>query len=244
MFRESIRPMNNRERGYLQDLIAPTGATVPLAGTVKWVGVWTSGLVLCLLMVSGLVMLGVHPILWGAVAGVIASAGIVCLFAIMTLITGYLRWRGYDRAFLRDEVPLIAAALEDGTVSVKSVAASAVIVLEEFEDEGSGAIFDIGGGKILFLKGQHFFPVDEDMEWPNTEFEIVRTASGNRWVGIFCSGQHLEPSRVIPLADCPEEFAWGEDHEEILEANLNDFATSLLSRNDPTEIGTRRINSQ
>ena len=119
-------------------------------------------------------------------------------------------------------------ALENGRVSIKKVKSNRVIEIEEYEDEGAGYIFDIGNGKILFLKGQRFFPADESMEWPNSEFEIVRTVHGNLWIGIFCYGKGLEPAQVIPTSKCKQDIVWA-DREDLLNGNVDDFAHSITT---------------
>ena len=115
-----------------------------------------------------------------------------------------------------------------GEVVPSDAAAKAVIELEEFVDEGGGYIFDIGDGQVLFLKGQQYFPVNDEMPWPNTSFEIVRTNPGNRWVGIFCYGGELPPIRTIETSECNEDVVWAE-HEEIADGDLESFAKSLLA---------------
>ncbi|HEV7591346.1 MAG TPA: hypothetical protein VGO40_24750, partial [Longimicrobium sp.] len=54
----------------------------------------------------------------------------------------------------------LTRALEDGRVTVKRVSAVAVIEIEPLEDEGTGYVFDLGDGRVLFLKGQEYVPTE------------------------------------------------------------------------------------
>ena len=47
MYEELTRTMNKQERSLLTELLANTKPPLTLAGTVKWVFVWTGGMVLC-----------------------------------------------------------------------------------------------------------------------------------------------------------------------------------------------------
>src|SRR3954465_9190104 len=68
----------------------------------------------------------------------------------------------------------LTRALEDGRVTVKRVSAVAVIEIEPLEDEGTGYVFDLGDGRVLFLKGQEYVPTEDGYDpWPNTDFELV-----------------------------------------------------------------------
>jgi hypothetical protein len=136
--------------------------------------------------------------------------GIVLFFFGVNMVLGFFRWRGYAKRFRRKVNPKVQEALADGRVEVKRVEAKDVIELEEFEDEGPGWIFDLGDGQCLVLKGQTFYPTNEQSPWPNDQFELVRTSKHGLQVGIFCSGKLLEPSQRISTAEFPEEFIWGE----------------------------------
>ena len=180
----------------------------------------------CGLAATGLMRLDVHPVVGGIIAGPIALAAIICLYAIIVLLGGHVRWSRYHRDFVRRDIPEIEAALDDGRVFVKRVSAEAVIEIVEFEDEGSGYIYDIGGGRILFLNGQRIFPVDEEMAWPNSEFEIVRTVHREMWVGIFCSGRELAPVHELETSACIDDIVWA-DREEVLDGDIEQFAHSI-----------------
>ena len=73
------------------------------------------------------------------------QAGIICLYAIIMLIGQHHHWSRIHRHFMRHEAPQIQKALENENVFVKKVLANAAIEIIEFEDEGSGYIYDVGG---------------------------------------------------------------------------------------------------
>ena len=116
--------------------------------------------------------------------------------------------------------PLIESALREGLVSSKKVSASSVIVIEEFEDEGSGYLFDVGNTQTLLLKGQTYYPIVDDNPWPNSDFEIVRTTDGKYELGLFCTGHELKPDRTFQTEDCIDNFVW--DAKEELFSELPD----------------------
>ena len=49
MYEEVTRTMSKQEHSLLTELVANTQPPVTVAGTVKWVLVWTGGIVLCAL---------------------------------------------------------------------------------------------------------------------------------------------------------------------------------------------------
>lgn len=227
MYEELTRKMNAEERAILARRAAKTDPPVTLLGTTKWVLVWTTGMILCALVWIALFLLDVNPVVFGIVFGPFALASIICLYAIIVMIGGHFRWTGYHRDFLRDTLPRIDAALKSGKAFVKKVSATAVIEIVAFEDEVSGYIYDVGDGKTLFLKGQRFYPVSNDMPWPNSDFEIVESVDRNLWIGIFCSGHELTPVREIETEDCIDEIVWA-DREELLDGTIEEFAASIM----------------
>ncbi len=226
MYEELTRNMNEQERVLLRELTL-SNSPVTLAETLKWLAVWVGGLLLCGLVATAWIMLEPHPIIGGIVGGPIAIAGIVCFYAIITLISGYSHWTRHYHHFVRSVIPEIKSALNDGQVFVKKITAEAVIEIIDFDNERPGYIYDVGNGKILFLKGQRFYPDNPDMSWPNSEFEIVRTVHGNMWIGIFCSGTELNPIQKYDSSEYIYEVAWN-DYEDILIGNVEQFAMSII----------------
>ena len=226
MLKTETREIAQRERNILEAAVREDVPTVTALGTGKWVLVWTGGLCLLGLLTYGLVSLSPGPIVGTLLAGFLVMAAIGCLYAIIALISGYVHLSRVGRDFQHHDVPEIRKALADGMVRAISVEATAVVTIEEYEDEGAGFVFDVGDGKLLFLKGQQYWPAEEGMAWPNSNFEIVRTVVGNRWVGIFCHGAPLEPVEVLQAAECREDLVWAEC-EETAEASVGDFTRSI-----------------
>ena len=221
--------MNEAERSLLIEWITETTPIVTARGTIKWTALWLFGICMCVgLLLAGSPLVEQHPIAFGLLAAPIFIAAIVCLCAIALCWSSYFHWSGNDKRFQQVDVPEIKKALQDGMVSVKKVTASAVIELVEFEDEGGGYVFDLGDNQSLFLKGQHIIPVSEEMPWPNSEFEIVRSIIGDLWIGIFCHGKILTPIRTIELSGCREDVVWM-SCEDVVEEYSDSFASSLLA---------------
>jgi hypothetical protein len=188
----------------------------------------TAGSILCAALLFFVVTAQKSLLVVFVASPILVIVGIVLFFLGANMVLGCFRWRGYAKKFRQKTRPKVTEALADGMVSVKQVVATEVIEIEEFEDEGGGWIFDIGEGQCLVLKGQRFFPNDERAAWPNTQFEIVRTAKHNLWVGIFCAGTQLEPSQRIPSAKVPEKLIWDE-METVISGKPADVVRALLA---------------
>lgn len=195
------------------------------------------------------------PEVWGVVTGVLvavatgawkSTAGLVIALAAGALVGGYgiVARKVHDARHRKSHAAMQAARgayaaqterdcariLEHGRVVVKRVRAKAVVEIEALEDEGTGYVFDVGNGRVLFIKGPDFFPSDDEMPWPNTEFEIVRTAADGWLLDVHCHGIALPPLRVVPRDDVDPQKGWDE-REEVLEMSVDDaVATILLHR--------------
>lgn len=232
MIEELTRTMNDDERSLITSWVTNVRPLVTLRDTVKWCLIWSAGLICCALLIAYMMRFELSPaggaILGVIVIGPVAIFGIVCLCALFLMWSSYFHWSGIHRKFMRYDLPEIRQALLTGMVSVRKIKTTSVIELAEFEDEGSGYVFDIGDGKVLFLKGQQYFPVNEEMPWPSTEFEIVHTYPGDRWVGIFCHGEKLVPVQTVELSVCREDVVWDE-REEVAEGDPESFVKSLMA---------------
>lgn len=226
MYEELTRELNERERAELRAATEDAEPLVSLGVTLRWITIWGAGLLVCVVFGAGLFAFDPHPVLVILVV-ILGLGAVVCLYALITILQGYFHWRGVHARFRRVGVPRIQAALSHGGAQAKRVRAVAVVEIQEYEDEGPGYIYDVEDGKLLFLKGQQYYPVDESSPWPNTEFEIVRASEEDVWVGIFCHGDELAPSRVIASADCREEIAWDE-REELVDGPMEVFVDSIL----------------
>jgi hypothetical protein len=226
MYHESTRDMKDRERRLLQDSLAFT-SPVSTRRMFIYMAAWICALLL--LGVGEVILFSVelHPALRGLLGVVLVLAGIASLFGFMACVSGYFRWRRYVRHFHRDTAPMIRAALESGKVLSKQVTADSVIVFKEFDDEGPACIFGIGDGRSLILKGQQCLPVDINMPWPSSKFEIARSADTGMWIGIFSSGEPLTPIRIVKMADCNDDFFWA-DMEEVVQGSPDEVLAEVL----------------
>ena len=165
--------------------------------------------------------------------------GLAIAGAAVVLVVGYqivaaairnARTRSYGDAHTARRHRDLARVLEDGRVTVKRVRPVAVVELEPMEDEGSGYLFDLGDGRVLFLKGSDYRPLsDDDPPWPNADFEIVRAALDDTFLDLRCHGDPLPPIRVIPGDECDPETAWAE-REEVLDMTLEEAVKTVLRK--------------
>ncbi len=229
MYHESTRDMSERER---QELLESLRFSSPVSAghTLKWGAMWAAVFVAS--TVLGIVLLSSdksHVVLVALPLFVTVLASVVSFCGFFVIVSNYFNWRKRTRDFHHQSDSLIRSALEHGKVLSKRVTAQSVITIEEFEDEGAGYIFDVGDGKSLILKGQQYFPVQEDMPWPSSEFEIIRSADAGVWVGIFSSGKPLAPSRVVKMEDCNNDFFWA-DMEEVVQGTPDEVLATILRR--------------
>lgn len=163
----------------------------------------------------------------GLVVGVLSA---VVLMFVSLFFYGdaafQLSQRRHRIAFEKTALASMQSALATAQVRATDVEASAVIELEQFEDEGEGYVFDVGGQQCLILKGQTYWPHNTERAWPATAFSIVRTPEGNHWLGLFVTGQPLEPIRRIDPKHLREEFVFA-DLEELRGGSLQDVVKSL-----------------
>jgi hypothetical protein len=227
MIQEFVREMNTEERSSLR---RATRLPVPYGGRRRVMG----------------------PEAWGAIAGVLfviamgggrSRAGLVIALAAGGILAGWpilsatirnVRHRKANAALQAARAVYearmqgeLARALEDGRVTVRRVRAAAVVEIEPLEDEGTGYVFDLGDGRVLFIKGPDYHPRDGGMPWPNTDFEIVRAAAGGRLLDVRCHGTALRPLRVIPRDDVDPAKRWDE-REEVLEMSVDDAVQAVL----------------
>jgi len=231
VYEEVTRRLNECERRVLQDRIAGPRSPVNVKHTLRDAAVGLAGFAAAVLLIPGLIWLEPGPIVGGLVGGMLGLIGIVALYLVVSSIAGHRRWSSHHRDFVQNTLPELRKAFEDGRVAVKHVAASVVIEIEEYEDEGQGYLFDVGGGNVLLLKGQQYFAENQfaaggGNPWPNTRFDIVRTLHGNCWLGIFCQGDSLEPIRTIAAEDLREEYTW-DDREEVRRGTLDEVARAI-----------------
>ena len=225
MVRRETRPINEKEIAALK-AAGERASPVSLSATVKWVAIWTAALFVSGLLATGLAAMTPPEIVGSVGFTVLGFAGILCLYFIVELIRSHIRWSHHERDFQQREVPEIQAALKEASVNVTTVRATDVAMIEQVEDEGDGFIFDVGNGQLLFLKGQEYWPADDAMPWPNSDFEIVRSAAGNRWIGIFCTGTALTPTTVLKGSECKHDIMWAH-HEDVVTASMQEFVRSL-----------------
>ena len=232
MIKEAVRSLRDPERRCLQERLK---AQCPVTGrdTAKWAFIWAGGLVMLGLSAAGLIAFRPNPVLGGIVGGILFVAGIICLYALIAVLSGFFHWRRVYRDVAKNTAPLIRRALEEDRCLSRDVTASEVYEIEEFEDEGPGYIFAIGDGKSLVLKGQKYAPEEDQMPWPARAFSLVRSPDKSLWIGLFSSGAEMPPARTIKMEECLDEFVWSE-REDVLDGQPEDVFRGIMKSGQPS----------
>lgn len=222
---EHVRQLSAAERAELQAAMRPQpiGPQRPRVEMETWAPLLIAVLTLAVIALAG-----------GNRGGLaIASIAVALVGGYRWLTTTVKKdshpdlWERRD-AYMAERRRALALVLEDGRVAVKRVRAVAVVELEPIEDEGPGYLFDLGDGRVLFLKGEDYHPLDDEgPSWPNTDFEIARAVLDGTFIGLYCHGRALAPLRVIRGEECDPERAWAE-REEVLDMSLDEAVRTVL----------------
>lgn len=234
VYREYSREMNRAERDLLERWLATYGER-PRSYAARWILVLLSVLAVASYAASRGIegLRDAHEagtkVVTALPLGVMMLVQIACVGGIVAVIVSRRRQRAEYEMMSKEVVPGVRAALDDGKVAVAQVEAQAVVVIQAAEDEGNGYVFDIGDGRMLFLQGQEFDEVrGDDGNWPNTAFEMVRTANGGMWLGVFGNGAPLTAERVISVTECREDADWPESGQ-VLEKTLDAFMAEVVA---------------
>jgi hypothetical protein len=220
MIQDYVREMNAGERAELRSAMRPQ----PLGPWRSEAGREARVLgVIGVVLVAGLALMGANP---GAVLGLV----VLGMFLVVRPLVKEAREKARRREFFENHdayrTGKLARELEDGRVTVRRVHATAVVEIEPVEDEGTGYVFDVGDGRVLFIKDA-FLPGDEETPWPNTDFEIVRAAADGRFLDVHCHGTALPPLRVVRRDEVDPQKGWDE-REEVLEMSVDDAVRTIL----------------
>lgn len=165
----------------------------------------------------------------GSAAAGTVSAMMVPLVLFIAAVVRDARHRARNRPVAPAAPAPRPTVLDDGRVIVKRVHATAVVHVEPVDDEGSGYLFDIGGGQVLFLKGLDYLPDDDQTPWPSTDFEIIRGYVDGEFVGMEYYGKELVPVNSIGYGEFDPE-AVCDEREEVLQMSLDEAVRSILRR--------------
>jgi hypothetical protein len=222
VIQESVRAMSAEERASLQGAMRPPPPAVWHSDSSRETWMLAAVWVLTLVVIAGTGGTNTGGFVVAAVAGALFIGYRFAAEAVRKA-----RRREFRQAHTARMSSELSRALEDGRVMVKRVRAVAVVEIEPLEDEGTGYVFDLGDGRVLFLKGDDYFPAEEGATWPNTDFEIVRTAAGGMILDLHCHGTALPPLRIIPRDEVDPEKGWDE-REEVLEMSVDDAVRTVL----------------
>jgi len=224
------RPLSDRERQSLTRTLEAVPRITSLGTTLRWFAIWVSLLALCLFLFGvGLFREGGPTGLWMVLIPVVVIVGIGAFYLACLVISSHIHWSRYAKRFALEDAPAFRAALEKGEAYVCQVKSESAVVIQQFEDEGSAYIFDLGDGTSLYLRGQWYFPDDDDAPWPARDFEIVRTAPKGILVGVFPGLEPVPKIREVSMAEMPESFWWSErpETETILTGSPDEILVSL-----------------
>ena len=225
MIQESVREMTAEERESLRRSMQAAPPAYRLPSTA---GPAAAGLAAVAALAAGAaVWTGGAPT--GGLAAALAGGALYALYRLAAALREDRRRRARHERFRAESARELARVLEDGRVTVKRVRAVAVVEIEPFEDEGPGYVFDLGDGRTLFLKGQDYSEADEETPWPNTDFEIVRTAANGRLFDLRCHGAGLPPLRVVRSEDVDPEAGW-DDREVVLRMSVDEAVRTVLRK--------------
>ncbi|HEX2202679.1 MAG TPA: hypothetical protein VHG91_05260 [Longimicrobium sp.] len=231
MIEEYVRELTDEERRWLEEAARPSPADRPPPRPSRFAILPAVALAVGAAVFAVLALAAAFVGFGGgrepALAGIFGVVALVWVYRLSTAERTHVPtrewWREHDARNRAEH----AAALADGHAVVKRVRAVAVVEIEPIEDEGTGWIYDLGDGRVLFLKGQDYEPPDEDDAWPNTDFEIVRTRATGRWLDLRCHGAPLRPLRVVRSEELDAQAAWDE-REEVLDLGLEDAVKTIL----------------
>jgi len=82
------------------------------------------------------------------------------------------------------------------------------------------------------MKNEDYGPVAIGNLWPNSDFELVRSHSGNLTLGVNCHGTILQPEFLIDVKNRRPEILW-EIQEGIIESDFESYLASLIVEKDP-----------
>jgi hypothetical protein len=222
MIQDVVREMSAEERASLQGALRPPPTVrrqrADSRETWRLAAVWI--LTLAAIAAFGRVNVG------GLVAAVVVGAVMVGYRLVRAPVATAPR-REFVERHAAQRAREIARMLEDGRVTVRRVRAVAVVEIEPLEDEGTGYVFDLGDGRVLFFKADACLPTDAEAPWPNTEFEIVRAAANGDILDVHCHGTALPPLRTVPSDQVDPQAGW-DAREEVLHMSMDEAVRTVL----------------
>jgi hypothetical protein len=223
MIQESVREMTAAERAPLRAAMQPPARRPqPFVSREGWLmtAAW--------LVVPVVLWLRGERSIGGYVGVLVLGAGLAGYHLVSTARAN-ARQRRNHAVWTTQQAGELARVLEDGRAVVTRVRAATVVRIDPGEDEGTGYLFDLGGSRVLVMKGDDYF-VDEDEDearWPNTDFEVVRAAADRRILDMRLHGAALSPARIRRDGEYDVERWWNLP-AGVLEMSLDDAVRSIL----------------
>lgn len=94
--------------------------------------------------------------------------------------------------------------INSAQVEVVKVKTNRAIKREDPEDFGVAYYIDVTDGgqqKVLYLWGQYLDQLEYEKQFPNTEFEFLRTVGSEEFIDFKTTGQYFEAEKILPAFD-------------------------------------------
>jgi hypothetical protein len=155
--------------------------------------------------------------------GTLPFFSIALWFAICAAIGSWTLIR--SRRHLGAQIERLERALRRNEAREFSIQSSEMVEFEELEDEGACYAFQLNEGRIVFVRGQEYYP---SARFPNTDFSlsVIYDETGIPIEELIHKrGRKLEPTRVIPAKFKSEMLIPA--HLEMIEGKLPELESLL-----------------
>jgi hypothetical protein len=140
--------------------------------------------------------------------------GLAAVLAAMGVFSAIRSHRAHRRT--------LVSATKSRTAAVMDIRASAVVEVEEVEDEGACFIFQIAPDEMVILEGQDFY---ESPRFPNDDFSLVELLDEEGAVAAAlrrCRGRKLVSQRRIS-AEAGKDLKWKAERVRFLPGKVEEL---------------------
>ena len=119
------------------------------------------------------------------------TEGIIVIVLLLISITVTIYWTRKD-----PEIAFEKQSKETNEIEIIHCNTSRAIKREDPEDFGVSFYLDTEDGRTLFLQGQYLDMLEYE-QFPNTEFELIRTKNTKELIDFKVKGRYFEPERTL-----------------------------------------------
>ena len=119
------------------------------------------------------------------------TEGIIVIVLLLISITLTIYWTRRD-----PEIAFEKQSTETNEIEIIHCKTSRAIKREDPEDFGVSFYLDTEDGRALYLQGQ-YLDILEYEQFPNTEFELIRTKNTKELIDFKVKGKYFEPERTL-----------------------------------------------